>query len=226
MLGLVFVEASLELVPQRLIHHPSVLKNAKREGKKPEETLLDKNLHYRAMLGIDEEEKRGRPDIIHFCLLEALGSPLNKEGNLKVAIHTIDGKAIEINPEVRLPRDCYRFKNLMERLLIEGQVPPPPKAPLLKSENISLNDLKKRFNPTKTFALTSHATQIKLDNLCNNLTHEERPLVFIGAYPHGEYRKETLIEADETSSIYTKTLEAWVVTSRIIYEYEKQSATT
>ena len=78
MLNLFFVESSLELVPRKIARHPSVTRNAQREGKNPEGVLLDRSLHHHAMLSLPEAEKRGRPDIIHFCLLEALGSPLNK----------------------------------------------------------------------------------------------------------------------------------------------------
>jgi rRNA small subunit pseudouridine methyltransferase Nep1 len=222
MLNLLFVEASLGLVPGRTLRHPAVTRNARREGKKPEETLLDRTLHHHAMNELPEGEKKGRPDIIHFCLLEALGAPLNLEGNLRLGIHTLNGVSIDVNPDVRLPRDGYRFKTLMERLLIEGQIPPAPDPPLMKTEQVTLHDLKERLKPSRTFALTSHGKPLKLENLCRIMALESNPLAFIGAYPHGEYRQETLVETDEQYSIYPKPLEAWVVTSRLIYEYEKQ----
>jgi rRNA pseudouridine-1189 N-methylase Emg1 (Nep1/Mra1 family) len=34
-------------------------------------------------------------------------------------------------------------------------------------------------------------------------------------------REETMSHADEAVSIYPEALEAWVVTSRLLYEYEK-----
>jgi rRNA pseudouridine-1189 N-methylase Emg1 (Nep1/Mra1 family) len=34
-------------------------------------------------------------------------------------------------------------------------------------------------------------------------------------------KSDVLKEADEVYSVYPETLEAWTVTSRIIYEYEK-----
>jgi rRNA small subunit pseudouridine methyltransferase Nep1 len=71
MLTILFVETSLELVPRKIMRHPSVTRNAKREGKKPNEVLLDRSLHHHAMKSLDGAERRGRPDIIHFCLLEA-----------------------------------------------------------------------------------------------------------------------------------------------------------
>jgi len=45
--------------------------------------------------------------------------------------------------------------------------------------------------------------------------------VFIGAFPHGSMTEGTLVLADEAISIYPEPLETWVVTSRLIYEYEK-----
>ncbi len=220
MLNLLFVETSLELVPRKIARHPSVTRNARREGKSPEEVLLDRSLHHHAMLSLPDVEKRGRPDIIHFCLLEALGSPLNKAGKLKPLVHTFNDDLLEVSPELRLPRDCYRFRSLMEQLFALGRVPPEG-APLITLSRKSLGEVKKGVNPSHTVALTSHGNARKLSDLCMDLSAEPNPLVFIGAYAHGAMREETLNEADESVSIYPEALEAWVVTSRLVYEYEK-----
>ena len=85
----------------------------------------------------------------------------------------------------------------------------------------SLSDVKKGVNPSRTVALTSHGRARRLSDLCMDLATEPNPLVFLGAYPNGPMREETLKEADEVVSIYPEALEAWVVTSRLVYEYEK-----
>lgn len=221
MLNLVLVEAALELVPANILRHPSVRRNAKRQGKRPEETLLDRSLHHYAMRELPLAEKRGRPDIVQFCLLEALGAPLNRQGKLRVWVSTLQGKAIEVDPAVRLPRDCNRFKSLMEQLFLKGRVPPKGDAPLLRLTNTSLRELRERINPTRTIALTSHGASRSLEELCVELANEERPMVFLGAYPSGKMEGETLDVANEAVSIYPEALEAWVVTSRLVYEYEK-----
>jgi len=224
MLNVLFVEAALEVVSRKISRHPSVTRNAKREGKNPEGVLLDRSLHHRAMLDLPEGEKRGRPDILHFCLLEALGSPLNKAGNLKAMAQNLNGDLIDFAPELRLPRDCNRFDSLMEQLFAEKRVPPGgEEKPLMTLVGKSLKDIKGENHPSRTFALTSHGKAEKLADLCVKLAKEENPLVFIGAYPHGALREETLAEADEAVSIHPEALEAWVVTSRLIYEYEKAS---
>jgi rRNA pseudouridine-1189 N-methylase Emg1 (Nep1/Mra1 family) len=46
-------------------------------------------------------------------------------------------------------------------------------------------------------------------------------MVLIGAYPKGAMKAETLDLADEVYSVYPESLEAWTVTSRIVYEYER-----
>ncbi|MBS7651745.1 MAG: 16S rRNA methyltransferase [Candidatus Bathyarchaeia archaeon] len=220
MLNIIFVETALETVPQSIQDHPSVRRDAERRGKKPSEVLLDRSLHHSAMKSLPKAHKRGRPDIIHFCLLEAQGSPLNLEGKLRVWIHTFGGYAIEVSPKTRLPRDCLRFKSLMEQLFALGRVPPTGE-PLLILSKMSLSELLERIAPTKIIALTSHGTPRSLEEICMVLAEENNPTVLIGAYPSGAMEKETLSLADEAVSIYPEVLEAWVVTSRLIYAYER-----
>jgi rRNA small subunit pseudouridine methyltransferase Nep1 len=221
MLNILFAETALELVPRQIIKHPSITRNAKRMGKKPESCLLDRSLHHHAMLKLPDSEKRGRPDIIHFCLLEALGTPLNKKGGLSLISQTYDNNTIFISPEVRLPRECHRFNSLMEQLLTEYQVPQNNEHPLLKLEKLTINQVKESIKPTKTIALTSHGRLSNLKEVCKEISLEPQPLVIIGAYPTGTMSNETLSITDEQISIYPEALEAWVVTSRLIYEFEQ-----
>jgi rRNA small subunit pseudouridine methyltransferase Nep1 len=221
MLNLVLVEAALETVPLDIQRHPSVRRNARRRRKKPTETLLDRSLHHVAMKGLPKAHKRGRPDIVHFCMLEALGSPLNLGGGLRLWIHTVSSLAVKIAPEIRLPRDYIRFKSLMEQLFVEGLIPPKSERSLMSIQRITLNELVKRNKATKTVALTSHGRPDTLEAICERLSEEENPTVFIGAYPSGPMDTETLSLADEALSIYSGVLDAWVIVSRLIYEFEK-----
>lgn len=224
MLNLILVEAALETVPPSIQHHPSVRRNAKRRGKKPAETLLDRSLHHATMKGLPNSQKRGRPDIVHFCLLEALGAPLNRERGLRVWVHTVGGYAIEVAPEARLPRDCSRFNSLMEQLFVDGRVPPKGGKPLLSLSRMGLPTLLKKIGASFIVALTSHGKPNSLEEMCRRLVEEENPAVFVGAYPSGQMEDETLSLADEAISIYPEALEAWVVASRLIYEFERARA--
>jgi rRNA small subunit pseudouridine methyltransferase Nep1 len=221
MIHLVLVEAALETVPMGILGHPSVRRNAKRRKKRPEETLLNRSLHHRAMGRLPQDHRRGRPDIVNVCLLEALGAPLNREGGLRTWIHTYGGYAIEIAPETRLPRDCNRFNSLMEQLFADGRVPPGGGEALMTLAPMSLGELIGDIEPTHTVALTSHGEPSDLEAVCGKLSTQETPVVLIGAFPHGPLKDETLSLADEAVCIHPEALEAWVVTSRLIYELEK-----
>ena len=221
MLHIIFVEAALETVPLGIASHPSVRRNAKRRGKRPEGTLLSRSLHHSVMDRLQDDHKRGRPDIINFCLLEALGSPLNRSGGLRTWVHTYGDFAIEVSPDARLPRDCNRFNSLMEQLFTHNRVPPDEEKALMTLKYASLSDIVGGINPTNTVALTSHGDPSDLETLCTRLVSEERPTVFIGAFPHGPMKPETLSLANETISIHSESLEAWIVTSRLIYDFER-----
>jgi len=221
-LNLVFVEAALELVPSEILGHPSVRRNAKRRGKRPGETLLDRSLHHYAMAGLPGQEKRGRPDILHICLLEAMGSPLNRTGNLRVWVSTQRGYVIEIDPSTRPPRDYNRFKSLMEQLFLDGSSPPGVETPLLRLRRLSLMGLMDELGPSRVVALTSHGSPSSFAAAAEGLCGSGSPAVFVGAYPSGPMEGETLALADEALSVYPEPLEAWTVVSRLLYECERR----
>ena len=224
MLNLILVEAALETVPRAILGHPSVRRNARRRGKRPEETLLDRSLHHSAMERLPDSHKRGRPDIVHICLLEALGTPLNAEGGLRIWVHTYGGHAIEVSPEARLPRDRGRFDSLVGQLFMEGRVPPGAESPLMALERKDLGTLLREIDPAYKVALTSRGEPSTLEGVCDNLVAKGDSAVMVGAFPHGPMRDETLSLVDRAVSIHPTTLETWVVTSRLIYEYERSLA--
>ncbi len=71
------------------------------------------------MKSLEFREKRGRPDIIHQCLLLLLDSPFR---DFEVYVHTINGQLIWVNRETRLPRNYNRFVGLMEKLFLEKRI--------------------------------------------------------------------------------------------------------
>jgi rRNA small subunit pseudouridine methyltransferase Nep1 len=116
--ALVIAEASLETVPKQIVKHMSVIMHAKRLGKKPREILLDRSYHHSAMVAgkLESMWKRGRPDIVHFALQEALSTPLYLENKLSVYVYTINNKVILIGSNLRMPKSYFRFEGLMMKL--------------------------------------------------------------------------------------------------------------
>jgi rRNA small subunit pseudouridine methyltransferase Nep1 len=164
--------------------------------------------------------KRGRPDIVHFALLEALGSPLNKEGLLQVYVHTINDHVITVNPQTRLPRNYSRFLGLMEQLFEAGRVPPKGKA-LLTLECKTLPQLIRDVKPSRTVAFSRTGNRKTLEETVLNLKNERRLVILVGGFPRGHFTASTLKLADELVCIDPEMLETWTVVSRVLYEYER-----
>lgn len=169
---------------------------------------------------LEKSEKRGRPDIVHFSLLEALGSPLNKEGLLRVYVHTVMDYVISIEPETRLPKNYNRFVGLMEDLFEHGKVPPRNK-PLLTLKKKTLKELLDELKPTYVIAFNTSGKPKTIEEAVTAIAGEKKPLMMVGGFPHGSFNESTLNLVDELVCIDPEVLEAWMVVSRIIYEYER-----
>ena len=219
MLILVLAEAALETVPEDLWSHPAVRRHSKRQRKPPKQLLLDRSLHHSAMRRLDDNLKRGRPDITHFALLEALGSPLNKEGLLQVIVHTNKDYVITVNPSTRLPRNYNRFIGLMEQLFQLGKVPSEGEA-LLTLECKTLQQLLTEAKADYVLAFSREGKPKTLQDTVSSLQAKRRLAVIVGGFPHGHFSETTVQLADEVVCVDSEMLDAWVLTSRVIYEYE------
>ena len=212
---LVLVEAGLEPVPAEISEHPAVRKFAGRKGKQPTQVLLDRSYHHHAMKSLMNGYKRGRPDIVHFCLLEALGSPLNNEGVLEVYVSTLGGYTLEVNTKVRLPRVYERFKGVIEQLFEKGVVEAETGEVLLRLEREPLEKLLARIKPSLKVLLSERGRLISMYEM-GRLLESPRPAFMVGAFPHGDFTPETRRLADVEVSIWGGTLDAWTVVSRAL----------
>lgn len=212
-------ESSIELVPKELTHHPSVVKSAKKKRKDPATLILDQTYHHAAILRLGPQgQGRGRPDIVHFCLLLALGSPLNTAEKLKCHVHTKDDHIITVDSEARLPRNTDRFTSLIEQLYQEKTVPPNGR-PLLSIRPGSLRDLAKEI-PGHVVALTTEGAPTSMKQVAANLAAKTDPVLLVGGFPSGHFSDKTLSLAKESYRIQKQGLEAWTIVSRAIYDYE------
>ncbi len=219
-LHLLLAEAGLELVPRELWGHPAVRSTARRRGRGPGEILLDVSLHGKAMVGLPSREKRGRPDIAHFCALLALGSLLNRHGLLRLHIHTFDGRVIGVAPHVRLPRNYNRFVGLIEQLLLTGRVPPGAEEPLLWVEPWGLEEAVERIGPTRVFLLSERGARVSPSELARRVISERKPMVIVGCFQAGDFSEGVKRLAHEAVSISQFTLDAWTVTAKVLSAVE------
>ena len=219
-LSLVLAESSIELVPKELTHHPSVVKIAQRKKKDPASLILDRSYHHAAILRLGHHgEGRGRPDIAHFCLLLALGSPLNSSDKLRCYVHTRDNHVITVDSKTRLPRNTDRFTSLIEQLYQERAVPSGGR-PLLSIRQGTLADLFERISGPVT-ALTTQGFSKDMQEVATDMAAKNDPVLMVGGFPSGHFSKGALSLVENSFRIQKESLEAWTVVARAIYDYEK-----
>lgn len=214
---IILAESGLEIIPKQIRNHPAVTKNVIKRNFSSQ--LLDSALHHAAMPKLANHEKRGRPDIAHSCILNALGSPANKSGHLKLFLHTVQDRIFEINPEIRISRNYNRFKGLMTKLLIEGDII-ADKSPLITEIHHRLSELIYSFRNPQVFLFSSRGKLIsnKTDLFLNPKT--QNYIAIVGGFQKGGFSDQILNLSENFISISQYSLDAWIVISRIITHYE------
>ena len=218
MLSLILAESSLELVPKQIRNHPSVISHARKLEKSTKEILLDNSWHFAAMKGIKDEIKRGRPDIVHLCLLEACTIPLYTENKIKVFLHTIDDKVIFVGENVRIPKSYHRFAGLIEKLFKEKTISADGKK-LLELKEMNFSELLEDIGPKNVIGLSSEANLESYQSIASHL--DDDSCIVIGGFQKGQFSESIAKQITNLYSVDQKSLEAHVVVGRILYEYEK-----
>jgi rRNA small subunit pseudouridine methyltransferase Nep1 len=224
MLHVILLEAALELVPPELSAKKMVQKQAYRRKKKPNEILLDQTYHGQAMTQLNDGTRRGRPDIVFFCLQSLLETPLCKAGLMTVHIQLYDGRIIQVDAAVRIPRNYERFVGLMEQLLLVGQVPPEG-APLLKIQAPGLGELISSLRGSSKDSLALLAVEggkhTGLNDLMSVLPSSlEAPVILgIGAFPHGGFQHDLQSLFDIQVELDYEVMMAWHVCSEVLWAY-------
>ncbi len=219
MLILGIIEAAIELVPEEITSHPSVIEAAQSRRKKPHHLLLDEAVHYPAMQNLRNREKRGRPDLIHRALLTALDSILAQEGQLQLFLHTFNGQIIEVNSTIRLPRRFARFTGLIEQLFLNQRVPPEG-TPLLQLSPSSLEAYIQHLQPSCTFLITEKGIPTTPQSFAQTLSEEARPLILVGGFAHGEFSSTTKVLSDNHISLDPTPLSTSTIIGMLLYNLE------
>lgn len=220
MLHMILADSELEQVPAEIADDKPILWTARRRARKPTELILNSSLHHRAMRKLEDAERRGRPDIVHSCLLLAQDSPLNSEGLLRTYVHTRWDRVITVDPSANLPRSYNRFEGLMEQLFMAGVV--PPEKPLLTLERSTLAELVRKIKPKKTIAFSENGERKKLGGVFEGVSSDEEACVIVGGFPHGDYSSDVKALTDDYVCIYPKLLTGPAVWVRAIHAFEQK----
>lgn len=217
---LVIAEAAIELIPRELWGEPDVVSFCRRRKKDVRWTLLDSSYHHRAMRRLSDGHRRGRPDIVHFTLLEALGSPLNLSGMLGVHVHTRDNRWIRVNPSTRLPRVYDRFKGLIEQLYREGRLTADDGTVLLEMEESDLRSVLEELGPGQRVLLHESGEDMEAAIGAGSVEADGMKLI-VGGFPHGDFSPEVLEVVDVGLRVSNHRLDAWVAVSRALCLLER-----
>jgi rRNA small subunit pseudouridine methyltransferase Nep1 len=207
-------------VPEEIANQPAVTVRAKKLGRKPVETLLDRSYHHSAMKRMQNAHKRGRPDIVHFALMEALSTPLFLQGQLKVYVHTYGDMIITMADDLRLPKSYFRFEGLMQNLLRDGVVKSDEGAVLMEMKKGAFADLVRETAPSKVVGLSSAGVQSTAEQVARK-NNVDGCMFVIGGFPKGHFSDQMKALFNCTYSIEDVGLEAHVVIARVLYECEK-----
>lgn len=208
MTNLVIADSEIELIPDSIASHPSVRASSRKRNKKPTECLLDSSLHYAAMRSLQDGGRRGRADIVHFCLLLALDSVPSKEGRLRTYVHTRGDTVMEFSPDVRLPKNYNRFQGLMESALTGGSVVSEGRE-LVRVSRESLKSLLRRLGGSNIL-LTEKGKQLTDSSLLGGAN------LVVGGFPHGDFQSDLNGIEFEEYSLYHARLMAWTAVSMVI----------
>jgi rRNA small subunit pseudouridine methyltransferase Nep1 len=218
MISLVLAESALELVPLEIQNHPSVLSHAQKLGKNSSEILLDNSWHFAAMKGIHNEIKRGRPDLIHFSILEATTIPLYFQNKIKIYIHTIDNKVLYIGKNVHIPKSYHRFEGLIEKLFQEKIIKSDTEI-LLEIKEKSFSELIDEIKPSKIFGLSTKGKLSSFEKISSEIL--DNTCIVVGGFQKGHFSESVQNKINHLFSIDTLSYEAHVIVARMLYEYEK-----
>ena len=218
MISLILSESALELVPFELTDHPSVISHARKLGKYPSEILLDNSWHFAAMKGIENEMKRGRPDLVHFSILEATTIPLYLQNKMKLFVHTVDDKIISFGENVHIPKSYHRFAGVMEKLYREKEIITNNDT-LLKITDGTFSDLLDKINPSKTIGFSTNGIKNTYEKIAGDLT-DDTCIVF-GGFQKGHFSDSVENKITDLYSVGDESFEGHVVIARMLYEYEK-----
>jgi rRNA small subunit pseudouridine methyltransferase Nep1 len=218
---LIIEEASLELVPQEFRAGPEAISVKERFGVPSSMQILDCNFHPKTVgrLKVDQQ-KRGRPDVVHFALLDATSTPVFENSNLGVIVRTRDGHSIDINSKTRLPRTLQRFCGVMAKLL-SRKLEEEEHSLFDVKENVSFSDLIRSLRIDKVISFTTQGKPGDLRGLVAEHNGDQNVAWVVGGFAHGHFREDVIQRSDDLISIANSSLPAHVVTARLTYEIER-----
>jgi rRNA small subunit pseudouridine methyltransferase Nep1 len=108
----------------------------------------------------------------------------------------------------------------VEQLYRLGRVPGVGES-LLEIREEGLPKLVDELGASRVVALSRVGVRSTVEKVVESIVGESNPLFLVGGFPTGSFTPATIELADGVFSVDPEVLDAWVVVSRLIYEYER-----
>ena len=106
----------------------------------------------------------------------------------------------------------------MEKLLLTKKIESEDEV-LMELKKSSLSQLILQIKPAQIIGFTTQGKKTTFEKLIEQI--EENSCILIGGFQKGHFSKETEKIIEQSFSIHNSSLEAHLVASRFVYEYEK-----
>jgi len=214
MLSLIIADSEIELIPGSISRHPLVVRRAMAKRREPGQILLDSNYDHRAMRALEDSDRRGRPDIAHICLLVALDSIPNRQGELRVHVHTRNDSVLTFGSSTRIPRSQARFYGILEGILSRGEG-----TKFIEYRRMGLADLVRSIQPDLAVCLSPAGETIELSR---EMAQRESIVAIVGGFPRGDFTSPVEGIADRIVSLHPESLDAWTAVAETISAYRNR----
>ena len=169
---------------------------------------------------LNNKERRGRPDIVHLCMLAACGTPLYMKDLLRVYVHTITDKVIEIGQGVRIPKSYHRFAGLLEDLYLEKKITDDSGHMLAEITDCNFTELIETIEPDVLIGMSTSGSLDTYGNIAAKFDGYKDGCIVIGGFPKGHFNDKVAENLKGTYCVPGGSQEAHVILSRILYECE------
>lgn len=215
MISLILADAEVERVPSLCSDGtapPRVcgVKDAELRGI----MVLDSYIHRHIMEGLDDAERRGRPDIVHSFLLLAQGSRACRDGNLASYIHTRGDEVIRVGTRYEPDQNYIAFLRSFGELFEKGNID-GGEGGLALERDTDLRTLLERLMPDEVIALAPSGERLDLRQVLGG-SKQKHLAVIIGGFPEGDYHSPVYQMADVKVSLGDELLTVPDVTSQVL----------
>jgi rRNA small subunit pseudouridine methyltransferase Nep1 len=219
---LIIEDASLEILPKEFATSKEAKLVTQRFGISPNMQILDKNFHRKIIESLAASTRRGRPDLVHFALLDAASTPLFADGLLRLYVRTIRGVVIEVKRGTRLPRTLQRFCGVMAKLLSRRYGEEEAKLFNVQGD-MSFPQLINVLKAGRIITLTPKGSLMPLHEIVKESSTGDTVTAWIvGGFPRGDFADDVARLSHRLVSISPRSLAAHVVTARLCYELEEK----